>query len=421
MTLEIGASSSSRPTSWSRSRPQSIRLRKRLLSQHDRRREAGRAEDLTARRRTRGRRAATDRSAAPSPGAGRPGPGVQSRPMPIYLDHAATTPLRREVLEAMLPFLTEQFGNPSSAHAFGRRGAGRARRGPRAGRRAPRRGAARDRLHVGRHRGDQPRAQGRGLGRQGARPPDRDHARSSTTPSATRSATSRSSASRSSSCRSTATGGSTPTQLEAAITDRTILVSIMLANNEVGTIQPIAEIAARRARATRASCSTSTRSRPAPYLDLDVEALGADLLSLGAPQVRGAQGRRRPVRPPRARTSSPSSRAAPRSATAGPARRTSPAPSAWPTALRAGACAERPETVAPPAPAARPAARRPSSRSTGRRADRPPDASGCPGCLSIIARDTDGAAVAMALDLEGIACSAGSACTTGSTEPSATS
>ena len=37
-----------------------------------------------------------------------------------YLDHAATTPVRREVLEAMLPFYGEQFGNPSSAHAFGR-------------------------------------------------------------------------------------------------------------------------------------------------------------------------------------------------------------------------------------------------------------------------------------------------------------
>src|SRR3954471_12021483 len=40
---------------------------------------------------------------------------------PVYLDHAATTPVRAEVLEAMLPYLTDQtFGNPSSAHRFGR-------------------------------------------------------------------------------------------------------------------------------------------------------------------------------------------------------------------------------------------------------------------------------------------------------------
>jgi cysteine desulfurase len=40
---------------------------------------------------------------------------------PVYLDHAATTPVRPEVLEAMLPYLTNQaFGNPSSSHRFGR-------------------------------------------------------------------------------------------------------------------------------------------------------------------------------------------------------------------------------------------------------------------------------------------------------------
>lgn len=39
---------------------------------------------------------------------------------PIYLDHAATTPVRPEVLEAMLPFFTARFGNPSSVHRFGR-------------------------------------------------------------------------------------------------------------------------------------------------------------------------------------------------------------------------------------------------------------------------------------------------------------
>src|SRR6188474_2167035 len=40
---------------------------------------------------------------------------------PVYLDHAATTPVRPEVLEAMLPYLGgTSFGNPSSAHRFGR-------------------------------------------------------------------------------------------------------------------------------------------------------------------------------------------------------------------------------------------------------------------------------------------------------------
>ncbi len=39
---------------------------------------------------------------------------------PVYLDHAATTPVRPEVVEAMLPYLGDAFGNPSSAHRFGR-------------------------------------------------------------------------------------------------------------------------------------------------------------------------------------------------------------------------------------------------------------------------------------------------------------
>ena len=99
---------------------------------------------------------------------GEPAPGRTIGPMTIYLDHAATTPLRREVLDAMLPFLTESFGNPSSAHSFGRAARAGPRRRPRAGRHAPARRAARDRVHVGRHRGEQPRAQGRRLGRQGA-------------------------------------------------------------------------------------------------------------------------------------------------------------------------------------------------------------------------------------------------------------
>src|SRR3954465_10647150 len=39
---------------------------------------------------------------------------------PIYLDHAATTPVRAEVLEAMMPYFGPRFGNPSSVHRWGR-------------------------------------------------------------------------------------------------------------------------------------------------------------------------------------------------------------------------------------------------------------------------------------------------------------
>ncbi len=41
----------------------------------------------------------------------------------IYLDHASTTPVRPEVVEAMLPYFTEQFGNPSSIYPLGQEAA----------------------------------------------------------------------------------------------------------------------------------------------------------------------------------------------------------------------------------------------------------------------------------------------------------
>jgi len=40
--------------------------------------------------------------------------------MPVYLDNAATTPMRAEAVEAMLPFLRDRFGNPSGSHAVAR-------------------------------------------------------------------------------------------------------------------------------------------------------------------------------------------------------------------------------------------------------------------------------------------------------------
>ena len=80
-----------------------------------------------------------------------------------------------------------------------------------------------------------------------------------------------------------------PNELDAAITDKTILVSIMLANNEVGTVQRIAEIA-RRVRTHKGVLMAVDAVQGAPYIDLDVEALGVDMLSIGAHKFEGPKG-----------------------------------------------------------------------------------------------------------------------------------
>jgi len=45
---------------------------------------------------------------------------MKNTELPIYLDHNASTPVLAEVVDAMLPYLREHFGNPSSNHVFGR-------------------------------------------------------------------------------------------------------------------------------------------------------------------------------------------------------------------------------------------------------------------------------------------------------------
>jgi len=170
-----------------------------------------------------------------------------SAPSPIYLDYAATTPVRPEVLEAMLPYLTERaFGNPSSSHRFGRA----ARAGLEQGRREvaeavgaePNQviftsgGTEADNLGVvgaalaARHRGGEMCAAVSAIehkavlaaahavcslgGREVILPVD-------------------------------ARGRLDLDALDAALTQRPAVVSVMWVNNEIGVIQPMAEISAR--------------------------------------------------------------------------------------------------------------------------------------------------------------------------------
>jgi cysteine desulfurase len=79
-----------------------------------------------------------------------------------------------------------------------------------------------------------------------------------------------------------------PQELEKAITDKTILVSVMLANNEVGTIQPIAELGKiTRARGVLLHCDAVQGIGKTPF---DVRAMNVDLASLTAHKIYGPKG-----------------------------------------------------------------------------------------------------------------------------------
>ena len=208
---------------------------------------------------------------------------------PIYLDNAATTPLRDEVRDAMLPILQEDFGNPSSAHTWGRRASARleearervadalgARRGEiyfvRGGTESDNL-AILGRAEAVRAKGESPYVvitaiEHRAILEASARVPERGGRRT---------------------VLSVRPDGTVDLDaLERALEDRPAVVSVMTVNNEVGIHLPVEEIAelTRRHGVTLHTDAVQAIGKVPVRLD----AVPADLLTLTGHKIYGAKG-----------------------------------------------------------------------------------------------------------------------------------
>ena len=330
----------------------------------------------------------------------------------IFLDHAATTPVRREALEAMWPFLTGAFGNPSSRHGLGDE-ASRALAAARADVAAV----------VGCRPGDVVFTSGGteadNLAVKGialANPRGRHVVVSPIEHEAVLEAAAylaRIHGFTVDEVDVDAGGLVRPEALARVIRPDTTLVSVQLANNEIGTVQPVAELAA-IAHASGALMH-SDAVQAAGWLPLSLDGLGVDALSLaghkvGAPKGTGAlivRGRI-PLEPVLHGGGQERGRRSGTENVAGAV--------AFATALRL-AEAERADAAARVGAlgaelVARVTSAVPGAVLTGDPVRR------LPGTVSFVFPGTSGEAVLLELERDGVICSSGSACAAGSDEPS---
>ena len=205
----------------------------------------------------------------------------------IYLDHNATTPLDPRVLEAMLPILESGFGNPSSLHWFGQRA----------------RGAVEDaRAQVAALIGASPSeivftgsgTEADGMALRGVAGLARDPRRTIVHTAVEHHAvihTAKALAEEGWPVVTVRVGQEGMVDLEALrarVDDRTALVSVMLANNETGVIQPVTEVAKiARERGALVLCDAVQAAGKIP---VDVSRLDVDLMALSAHKIYGPKG-----------------------------------------------------------------------------------------------------------------------------------
>ena len=205
---------------------------------------------------------------------------------PIYLDHNATTPVHPAVFEAMVPFLREGFGNPSSGHVYGLRARAAVERSRAAV--VGLLGCSPDEVVF--TSGGTESNNLAILGAAAAYPGGRHVVTSVVEHPATRLP-----------CQRLAeqglevewtpvdgTGMVDPDAVGAALRDDTLLVTLMLANNETGTIAPVGEVA--RLAHARGILVHTDAAQAVGKIPVDVDALQVDLLSIAGHKLYAPKG-----------------------------------------------------------------------------------------------------------------------------------